>query len=159
MCLVGSTQSSCIIQAQHDSHRAFFVTEVCACVYFASSYSFLYLHLRIFPIRLQIPSRSLKCSLMGERANAKGYLMNYHVKAAGETLNRVLPVWIENWANRNALLSDYWRGGTAPALFPDSLEECFRRSSLVMNFLHCCFMRASRLSQSCKSVSGIDLLR
>lgn len=31
---------------------------------------------------------------MGERANAKGYLMNYHVKAAGETLNRVLPVWV-----------------------------------------------------------------
>lgn len=128
------------------------------CVYFVSSYSFLYYHLHIFLIRLQIPSRSLKCSLMGERANAKGYLMNYHVKAAGETPNCVLPVWIENRANRNALFSDYKRGGTVPALFPDSWEECLHRSSLFMNFLHCWFIGASRFSQSCKSVSGIDLL-
>lgn len=110
MCLVGSTQSSCIIQAQHDSHRAFFVTEVCTCAYFVSFYNFLYYHLHIFPIRLQILSTGLKCSLMGERANAKDYLMNYYVKAAGETPSCALPVWIENRANRNGQITEeVWR--------------------------------------------------
>lgn len=82
MCLVGSTQSSCIIQAQHDSHRAFFVTQVCTCVDLVSSYSFLFDHLHIFRIKLQNPSRRLKCILMGKWANPRGYLMNYHVKAS-----------------------------------------------------------------------------
>lgn len=61
---------------------------------------------------------------MGERPNAKGYLMNYRVQAAFETPSRELPVWIENRANKNALMSDHRRVGTAPAFFPDRLEEC-----------------------------------
>lgn len=65
----------------------------------------------------------------------------------------------KNRANRNALLSDYQRGGPAPALFPDSLDECLHCSSVVMNVLHCWFVWASRLSQGCNRYSGIDLLR
>lgn len=85
MCLVGSTQSSCIIQAQHDSHIAFFVTQVCKCGFGVFSYSFLFDHLHIFLKKLQNPSRRLKCILMGKWANPRGYLMNYHAKAACET--------------------------------------------------------------------------
>lgn len=50
--------------------------------------------------------------------------MNYRVQAAFETPSRELPVWIENRANKNALMSDHRRVGTAPAFFPDRLEEC-----------------------------------
>lgn len=89
MCLVGSTQSSCIIQAQHDSHRAFFVTQVCTSVDLVSSYSLLFDHLHIFLIKSQNPSRRLKCILMGKWAHPSGYLMNYHVKAACETTRSV----------------------------------------------------------------------
>lgn len=80
-------------------------------------------------------------------------LMEYHVKAAGVIPNCALPVGIQNRARANVHMSDYQKLHKAgpPLLHVQIvLNQHWRRSSLVRNFLQC---------WPWKSVSHIDLLR